>query len=78
MYEDPYGNFWEVGCAQDNPGIPYAPGAVQPGTGSGTASQGIYACFKGCAVRPGCYGFVFGGNGAAASETSQKVGSGKC
>lgn len=47
--------------------------SAAPGTATGTKSQGIYACFRACASRPGCVAFTFAG-----TMSSGTAGTGAC
>jgi hypothetical protein len=71
VFEDKFGNFWEMECGYYFSGTTYyanvAAGAI------GTSGQGIYACFDGCANRINCVGFSYYG-----TVTGATAGSGKC
>lgn len=70
-FQDINGNYWEIQCGYDYTGTTLYPGDGT--TGTGTFGQGLYACFQGCAKRPGCMGFVFYGY-----SYSKTTGTGRC
>lgn len=75
VFEDVSGNFWEVECNYAWSGsstYDVIPNANPPNSEDSDA-QGIYACFNGCANRPGCVAFEFFG-----TTTGPHSGTGKC
>lgn len=70
VFNDINGNYWEVQCGYNFTGTTYWGGETG---GLGTNGQGIYACYNGCAKRPGCIGFTFYGY-----TTGKTTGTGKC
>lgn len=71
-YQDINGNYWEMQCGYDFSGTGAGYYGGETG-GVGTFGQGIYACFQGCAKRPGCIGFTFYG-----FSYSRNTGTGRC
>lgn len=69
-FQDINGNYWEIQCGYDFNGPTYWGGEVG---GVGTFGQGLYACFQGCAKRPGCIGFTFYGY-----SYTKTTGTGRC
>lgn len=67
-YQDPYGDYWEVDCGYLFNSTTYYEYPLP-----GTRSQGMYACFNGCAARPNCVAFNFYGY-----QTGPHSGGGLC
>lgn len=68
VFQDKFGGYWETECD-----YVYAGSTLYDGTYEGTNGQGIYACYNGCANRPGCTGFSFYG-----TTTGPATGGGRC
>ncbi|KAK3674878.1 hypothetical protein LTR78_005222 [Recurvomyces mirabilis] len=70
VFEDVFGNFWEVSCGQGFSGSNYYDPSPYYET---TTGIGMQACFNGCAQRVNCIAFTFYG-----TTTSGSTGTGVC
>jgi len=78
VYQDYWGGYWEVACDQYFSGTTYYDGSPFY---EGTNTQGMIACFNGCAKRPGCSAFAFYGSQTSSSvapTATSWTGGGRC